>query len=111
MTEAEQTELNGRIADALFGWDHKENGLWADPTGDEFKLPPNYTDNSGLVIGLEYKLRRRGFAMAFAWAPAAAVTYTLTKAGGSWIGVADTKSEAICLAIKGVLDSGENMSA
>jgi hypothetical protein len=110
MTEAEQTELNGRIADALFGWDHKENGLWADPTGDEFKLPPNYTDNSGLVIGLEYKLRRRGFSMVFAWGPLAAASYTISKKGDSWIGVADTKSEAICLAIKGALDANANIA-
>lgn len=105
MNEQEQIQLNGRIADALFGWDHKDNGMWADPTGDEYKLPPNYTDNSGLVIGLEYKLRKRGFSMAFAWGPDQAVIYTLSKDVQVWQGVADTKSSAICLAIKGVLDA------
>ncbi|HEY1235907.1 MAG TPA: hypothetical protein VGH22_21185 [Candidatus Binatia bacterium] len=105
MTEQEQIELNGRIADALFGWDHKENGMWADPTGDEYKLPPNYSDNSGLVIGLEYKLRKRGFSMKFTWGPDRAVEYTLSKDGAVWKGVAETKSVAICLAIQGVLDA------
>jgi len=107
MTEQQQIELNGRIADALFGWDHKESGAWADPTGDEYKLPPNYSDNSGLVIGLEYKLRKRGFSMTFTWGPDLAVSYTISKDGQSWQGVAETKSEAICLAIKGVLDAGQ----
>jgi hypothetical protein len=108
MTESDQTELNGRIAIAFFGWNHA-SALWEDPTGDEFKLPPNYTDNSGLVIGLEYKLRRRGFSMVFAWGPLAAASYTISKKGDSWIGVADTKSEAICLAIKGALDANANI--
>jgi|ERR1044072_7498378 hypothetical protein len=105
MSEQEQIELNGRIATALYGWTLKDSGMWADATGDEYKLPPNYTDNSGLVVGLEYKLRKRGFSMTFNWGPGQAVSYQLSKAGQSWEGVADIKSLAICLAIKGMLDA------
>lgn len=78
MTEEQQNILNGKIADALFGWDHKKNGMWADPTGDEFVLPPNYSDNSGLVVGLEYKLRKRGFDIRFSWLLTQAVEYRPT---------------------------------
>jgi hypothetical protein len=108
MTEAEETALNGAIADAFFGWDHKENGMWADPTGDEYPLPPNYTDNSGLVVGLEYKLRKRGFSLDFAWSPAQPVKYTVSNdaTGDSWVGSAETKSMAICLAIQQMLEAG-----
>lgn len=106
MTEEEQTALNGAIADALFGWDHNDVGEWVDPTGDKYKLPPNFTDNSGLVIGLEYKLRKRGYSMAFAWGPDQAVSYSLNKDGINWQGVADTKSMALALALKAVLEAG-----
>lgn len=108
MTEAEQTEINGLIADALFGWDHKENGMWSDPTGDEFKKPPNYTDNSGLVIGLKYKLRRRGFHIMSYWMVDEQIVVQLNKDNVDYQGKADTESEAICLAIKAVIDSNRN---
>jgi len=105
MTPQDEIALNGAIADALFGWDHKESGMWADPTGDEYKLPPNYTDNSGLVIGLEYKLRRRGFTIQLNWAADAIAVYTLTKDGATYTGSAERPSEAICVAIKAVIDA------
>lgn len=107
MTEAEQINVNGLIADSLFGWDHKENGMWADPTGDEFKLPPNYSDNSGLIIGLKYKLRRRGFHIMSYWFVNEQVVVRLHKDNIDYEGKADTESEAICLAIKAVLDSNK----
>ena len=108
MTEADEIALNGAIADAFFGWDHKENGMWADPTGDEYLLPPNYTDNSGLVVGLEYKLRKRGFSLDMAWSPAQPVQYTVSKddTGESWTGSDDRKSMALCLALQQLLAAG-----
>lgn len=105
MNEQQQTELNGRIADALFGWDRKESGLWADPTGDEFKLPPNYCDNSGLVVGLEYKLRRRGFSIKAVWNLGEGWEYTLSKDGKNYVGIAELKSLALAFSIKAVLDA------
>lgn len=106
MTEQEQTELNGRIADSLFGWDLRENGMWADPTGDEYKLPPNYSDNSGLVVGLEYKLRKRGFIVKMRW-DENFCRYKLTKGEGlpEYIGEGDTKSLAMCIAVRAMLDA------
>lgn len=105
MTPQEEIALNGAIADALFGWDHKENGMWADPTGDEYKLPPNYADNSGLIIGLCYKLRRRGFSIQQNWPSDGISVYTLTKDGATYTGSAERPSEAICQAIKAILDA------
>lgn len=104
MTEQEQTELNGKIAMSLFGWMMIADGTWADPTGDVYKLPPNYSDNSGLVVGLEYKLRKRGFIVKMRWAEGC--RYKLVRDGHELVGEADTKSLAMCLAIKTAIDAG-----
>jgi hypothetical protein len=111
MTEQEKNQLNGRIADALFGWDKRDSGKWADPTGDEYDLAPNYTDNSGLVVSIEYKLRARGFSLSFVWPLGQACEYKLTKNGQDYIGVGGVKSLAICLATQAVLDAGVLLKA
>jgi HSP20 family molecular chaperone IbpA len=52
-------QLNEQIA-VFNGWTRKD-AEWFDPTGDSFENPPDYAKNSGLFLGLMYKMRARGY--------------------------------------------------
>ena len=99
--------LNEQIA-VFMGWKRKD-GEWFDPTGDKFDNPPNYTDNSGLFIGLAYKMRARGYDVTIVL-PAqtgADMIVSLSNAEQTFLGngasLALAGCRAVCKAIQAVI--------
>ena len=112
MTEAEQADLNAMIA-IWEGWSFDAvTGVWSDPTGlSGFRKPKNYTDNSGLWIGLKYRLHIMGWSIGVEWPCGNEPDITVILTVGDvdavnrqmYIGVAKTEALAGCLAIKNIL--------